>query len=72
MEKSIIVVEGMSCSHCENAVKGAVGALDGVENVAVDLKAKTVTVDYDASKVSLDSIRREIEEQGYEVVKTDL
>jgi copper chaperone len=36
--------------------------------VAVDLKAKTVTVDYDASKVSLDSIRREIEEQGYEVV----
>ena len=57
MEKVVIRVEGMSCSHCENSLKKAVGALDGVNGVTVDLKVKTVTVDYEVSKVSLDQIK---------------
>ncbi len=68
MEKTMLKVEGMSCSHCENAIKKAVGALDGVSSVTVDLKGKTVTVEYDGTKVSLDKIKNEIEDQGYEVV----
>jgi len=68
MEKAIINVEGMSCSHCENAVKKSVSALDGVNSVSVDLKGKTVTVEYESSKVSLDRIKAEIEDQGYDVV----
>jgi copper chaperone len=68
MEKTILKVEGMSCSHCENAVKKSVGALDGVSAVTVDLKGKTVTVEYESSKVSLDRIKSEIEDQGYNVV----
>jgi copper chaperone len=50
------------------AVKNAVGALSGVANVAVDLNAKTVTVDYDPTQSALDKIKFEIEEQGYDVV----
>lgn len=68
MKKSVIRVEGMSCSHCENAVKKSVGALDGVTSVLVDLKGKTVMVEYEDSKVSLDRIKNEIEDQGYDVV----
>lgn len=68
MEKTILNVEGMSCSHCENAVKKSVGALLGVNDVSVDLKGKTVTVEYDQSKVSIDSIKNEIEDQGYDVI----
>lgn len=68
MKKTVLNIEGMSCSHCENAVKKAVGALEGVSAVAVDLKGKTVTVEYDSSKVSLDRIKNEIEEQGYDVL----
>lgn len=64
MDKKVLKVEGMSCSHCENAVKKAVGALDGVSSVSVDLKGKTVTVEYDSAKVSLDDIKNEIEDQG--------
>ena len=67
MVKEILNVEGMSCSHCENAVKNAVGALKGVENVAVDLEGKTVTVRYDPAAVALPSIKEAIEDQGYEV-----
>lgn len=58
----------MSCSHCENAVKGAVGALEGVDMVTVSLKDKTVTVDYDSSRVSPEQMKAAIEDQGYEVL----
>jgi len=68
MEKTTLNVEGMSCSHCENAVIKAVGALGGVGSVMVDLEGKTVTVEYDAAQASLDNIKQEIEEQGYDVV----
>jgi copper chaperone len=60
-------VEGMSCSHCENAVKNAVSAITGVTDVAVDLAGKTVTVTHDGN-VTSDSIKSKIEEEGYEVV----
>ncbi len=66
MEKAVLNVEGMSCSHCENAVKKSVGALDGVSSVEVDLAAKTVTVEYESANVSLEQIRNEIIDQGYD------
>ena len=68
MEKAILSVEGMSCEHCVKAITEAVGALAGVEDVAVDLDAKTATVNYDPGKSSLDKIKFEIEDQGYEVI----
>lgn len=67
MEKVMLNVEGMSCSHCENAVKNAVGGLEGVGSVSVDLNGKTVAVEFDKEKVTLESIIQEIEDQGYDV-----
>ena len=67
MAKSIINVDGMSCEHCVNAITKAVGVLDGVSDVAVDLKAKTVTVEHDPA-LALKKIKSEIEDQGYEVL----
>jgi copper chaperone len=63
----VLTVEGMSCSHCENSVKKAVGDLDGVENVMVDLKTKKVTVKFDSDKVDLTAIKDVIEDIGYDV-----
>lgn len=68
MEKVILKVEGMSCEHCVKAVKSAVGALPGVDGVSVDLKAKTVTVEYDPAQCKPESIKTEIEDQGYDVI----
>lgn len=67
MEKSILNVDGMSCEHCVKAVKNAVGSIQGVETVEVDLGAKTVTVEH-SSDVKLDKIKEEIEDQGYDVI----
>lgn len=68
MENVIIKVEGMSCSHCENAVKKAVGIMNGVDKVSVSLEEKSVTVDFDSSVVTLDNIKQAIEDQGYDVM----
>jgi copper chaperone len=68
MKNVTLNVEGMSCSHCVNAVTKAVTALDGVSGVSVSLEEKTVSVDFDEAKVSLDSIKEAIEEEGYDVV----
>lgn len=61
------IVEGMSCSHCEKSVKQSVGALNGVENVTVNLNLKKVTVEYDSELVGPEAIKDAIEDQGYDV-----
>ncbi len=66
-ETKVLNVEGMSCGHCVNAVKTAVGALAGVGSVEVDLAAKKVTVDFDSVQVSLEQIAHAIEDQGFDV-----
>ena len=68
MEKTVLKVDGMSCEHCVKAITGAVSALPGVSKVSVDLAGKTVALEYDPAKSSLDTIKAEIEDQGYDVV----
>lgn len=67
MEKAVLHVNGMSCQHCVKAIEKAVGALPGVAGVSVDLAAKTATVEYDPEKGTVEKIRLEIEDQGYEI-----
>jgi copper chaperone len=67
MEKTTWKVDGMSCEHCVKAITKAVSALPGVSDVAVDLDAKTVTVEYDPA-LPPDKIKTEIEDQGYDIM----
>lgn len=68
MEKVSLNVEGMSCGHCVNAIKNALGELDGIVEVDVNLEEKKVNVEYDNSKITIDKIKEVIDEEGYEVV----
>ena len=67
MEKKTIWVNGMSCNHCVMSIEKALKNM-GV-NAAVNLNEKTVVVEFDPAKVTLDKIAAEIEDQGYDVVK---
>jgi len=49
MEKEILI-EGMHCNHCVEAVKSALGKIDGVSHVEVDLKKNIAVVDVDNVK----------------------
>lgn len=68
MEKTVLKVDGMSCEHCVKAITGVVGALDGVDEVKVDLATKTVEIIHDEEKAPLNKIKSEIEDQGYDVI----
>jgi copper chaperone len=58
-------VDGMTCSHCVNAVTEELQKLDGVSSVDVDLDAKTVTVSGDLLDDAV--IAAAIDEAGYAV-----
>lgn len=69
MTTTTITVSGMTCGHCEAAVKEELGALAGVSDVAVDLNAggdSPVTI---TSSDPLDdaAIRAAVDEAGYAV-----
>lgn len=61
----VLTVPGMTCGHCEAAVKREVGSVSGVTNVTVDLDTKIVTVD--GADLDRDTIVEAIDEAGYDV-----
>ena len=58
-------VDGMTCSHCVQAVTREVSALGGVEDVTVDLQAKTVAV---TGAAEPEDVAAAVSEAGYTVV----
>ncbi len=67
MVKTTLNVPGISCEHCERAIKTAVNALTGIASVSVNIKGKTVSVEYDPNLVSLDLVKSAIVDEGYEI-----
>lgn len=67
MVQEVLSVPDVTCNHCVSAIEGAVGALDGVQSVRVDLERKDVTVNYDAAVVAPERILTAIQGEGYEV-----
>jgi len=65
MEKAVLRVEGMACSHCEIAVQDAVRKLPGIGKVKANRRRKEAAVSYDASAVSVKQIEEAINATGY-------
>lgn len=65
--KKILKVEGMSCGHCEKAVKEALREVQGVNRVDVDLASKLVSVE--GENLNDNNLKDAIVEAGYEVVE---
>lgn len=57
-------VTGMTCGHCESAVKAELFQLPGVHDVQVDLSTGGVTVISDGP-LPLDEVRTAVDEAGY-------
>lgn len=64
--KKKILIEGMSCQHCVNHVKEALGDVSGVKSVTVDLDNKNAVVDLE-NPVDDAKFKEAIDEAGYEV-----
>ncbi|SCL92782.1 heavy-metal-associated domain-containing protein [Sporanaerobacter sp. PP17-6a] len=64
--KKTVFIEGMSCSHCANAVRESLEALDGIDKVKVDLKGKKAVVK--GENLDDGEIKKAVSDAGYEVV----
>jgi len=62
---SRLTVTGMSCSTCSATVEEAVGELDGVSSVDVNVATDEANVEYDPAETSLASLYEAIEAAGY-------
>jgi copper chaperone len=67
MNQIQLQVPEVHCDHCKNSLEGAVGAMTGVETVAVTISDATIDVAFDDNAVELAAIKNTIEEQGYAV-----
>ena len=66
MEKELRI-NGMMCMHCQKNVERALGGIDGVESVTVNLDAGTATVKC-KNDIPDDTFDKVITEAGYELV----
>jgi copper chaperone len=66
-EHTVLNVPNISCNHCKRAIETAVGGLEGVRAVDVEVDAKSVSVEFDPDETSLTAIKDAIVEEGYAV-----
>jgi len=58
-----INIEGMSCSHCKTALETAIGQLDGVRAVEINLENNQARIEAEDDMTEI--IRKTISEAGY-------
>jgi copper chaperone len=67
MERTTLHVTGMTCGHCEKAVKTALLNVEGVSDVSVSLKDGMVAVAFDSGKATVEVLKEAARDQGYDV-----
>ena len=55
----------MHCENCENKIKGNLRFEKGVKKIVTDIDSQTVTVTYDADKISVDRLMKGFSKFGY-------
>jgi copper ion binding protein len=68
-QSTTLIAPDISCEHCQHAIEGAVGKVEGVSSVKVDIPTKSVHLIYDPQKVSLEKIEEVLDDTGYTVEK---
>ena len=67
MKKTIPVV-GMACSACSANVEKKLNSLEGVHAASVSLLSRSALIDFDPAVISLDDMKHEINNIGYDLV----
>ncbi|MBP5688059.1 MAG: heavy metal translocating P-type ATPase [Muribaculaceae bacterium] len=70
MRKTIPVI-GMACSACSANVENKLRSIAGVNEATVNLVGRTASIDFDPSQVSLEEIKKQISDIGYDMVIDD-
>ena len=67
MKKTIPVI-GMACSVCAANVERKLNSLNGINSATVSLAGRTALVDFNPEQITLEDMKREISNAGYDLV----
>jgi copper chaperone len=67
MASTVLKVPDISCEHCERTITTALGPVEGIRRVDVDIAQRQVRVDYDEARVSVDAMKEVLREEDYPV-----
>jgi mercuric transport protein len=65
MERLTLTITGMTCGHCVAAVKKALAAVPGVEEVEVTLSPPRAVVSCDPTRSTVEVLTKATAEEGY-------
>lgn len=57
----------ISCCHCVSSVQNRLGGLEGIKSVVASAETKQIDLAFDPTKISLDKIKAELDDEGYPV-----
>lgn len=62
-----LLVNGMSCGHCEHSIEDSLIGLEGINKVEAQYTNGFVEIDFEDTVITVEKIAAEIEALGYEV-----
>lgn len=65
MQKVQMPVDGMVCNACQSNVSKTIKAVDGVEDVEVNLEKKFAVFIYDPKKVKVEQVQKAVNDKGF-------
>jgi len=69
MKKITLEVNGMTCDHCVQTIKGALNKVIGLNLIEINLDKSQVKVEFDESQTNIQILSGEIVALGFEVKK---
>ncbi|WP_445512803.1 heavy metal translocating P-type ATPase [Streptococcus suis] len=64
-------ISGMTCASCAMTVEKALGKLEGVEEVSVNLATEKVTIRYSRDRQNPASLEKAVEQAGYQLIRPE-
>lgn len=68
MQTTVLKVGGMTCGGCVRSVAKVLESLPGVASAEVSLDKAQARICFDPLQVSVEAMRKTVEDAGYEVV----
>ena len=67
MKKITLEVNGMTCDHCVQTIKGTLNKVIGLNLIEINLDKSQVKVEFDESQTNIKILSEEIIALGFEV-----
>ena len=68
MKNIELKIEGMHCTGCSVRIEKILSNTEGIAKAQVSLEEKKATIEYEETKITLEEIKKQIEDAGFEVI----